>query len=361
MSPRLLYVVGQLRRGGTERQLLYLLSALDRPTFRPELVVWNHEPDAPYAREVAALGVPIHGFAAGWPSREKLLALRKLIRDGCPEVVHSYGFFTNFPVFAAALGQRCLAVGSLRGDFRRSIVQAGRLGGRLSARWPGFQVWNTRTAVLEVKRGPWTPRRVEVVPNGLDLCRFTPVPEPVLDPPIILAVGSLFPVKRWDRLLSAAAAVRQQGYRFRVQLVGDGPLRGDLEAQTAGLQLTDVVSFLGPRDDVGKLLAESAFLMHTSDHEGCPNVVMEAMASGRPVVATDAGDTGELVENGQSGFVVRRQDEAALVARMAELLDDRPLRAAMGAAGRGAAERDFGLDRLVERTLAAYRFGGWRN
>jgi glycosyltransferase involved in cell wall biosynthesis len=99
--------------------------------------------------------------------------------------------------------------------------------------------------------------------------------------------------------------------------------------------------------------------VHTSDSEGCPNVVMEAMACGRAVVATDAGDVPTLVEDGKTGFVVPRGDEATLLARLVTLMTDHDLCRRMGEAGRAKAEQQFGLDRLVSETLAAYRAMGW--
>ena len=88
---------------------------------------------------------------------------------------------------------------------------------------------------------------------------------------------------------------------------------------------------------------------------------MEAMACGRAVVATDVGDTPSIVDHQKTGFVVPRGDDAALVERMATLIADRELCRRMGEAGRLKAEREFGLDRLVSETLAAYRAAGWKD
>jgi glycosyltransferase involved in cell wall biosynthesis len=88
---------------------------------------------------------------------------------------------------------------------------------------------------------------------------------------------------------------------------------------------------------------------------------MEAMACGRAVVATDAGDVRHLVEDGKTGFVVRRGDDATLVERMVTLITDQDLCRSMGEAGRAKAVREFGLDRLVADTFDAYRAAGWRD
>jgi glycosyltransferase involved in cell wall biosynthesis len=135
-------------------------------------------------------------------------------------------------------------------------------------------------------------------------------------------------------------------------------LKQSLEQQALALGLSDRVKFFGYVQNIPALVSESAFFVHTSDREGCPNAVLEAMACGRAVVATDAGDVPLLVENGRTGFIVQRGDDSALVERMAQLIMDRDLCRAMGEAARARAEREFGLDRLVAETFAAYRAAG---
>jgi glycosyltransferase involved in cell wall biosynthesis len=171
----------------------------------------------------------------------------------------------------------------------------------------------------------------------------------------------MLPVKRWDRLLQIVAALKERGFGFRLELAGDGPLRGALEEQARNLDVTDRVIFRGYTDDVPALLCASTFLAHTSDFEGCPNVVMEAMASGRSVVATDVGDIPHIVEDGKTGFVVRCGDDETFVQRMATLISDRDLCQRMGDAARAKAERDFALSRVVSETFSVYRAAGWTN
>jgi glycosyltransferase involved in cell wall biosynthesis len=109
-------------------------------------------------------------------------------------------------------------------------------------------------------------------------------------PPLLLGVGTLIQLKRWDRLVTLAAGLKKAGHRFRMRIVGDGPLSGTLQQLTRNLQVEDRVSFPGHVNDIPGELRHATCLVHTSEVEGCPNVVVEAMASGRPVVAADAGD-----------------------------------------------------------------------
>jgi len=150
-----------------------------------------------------------------------------------------------------------------------------------------------------------------------------------------------------------------KGIKFQVRLVGDGPLRGELESLVKTLKVDGLFQFLGPRKDIPELLADSSFLVHTAEDEGCPNVVMEAMACGRATVAMDAGDIGYLVEDGITGFVVPRGEEKTFAERVSQLLSDHELCERMGLAARVKAEKEFRLERLLSETLAVYKAIGW--
>jgi glycosyltransferase involved in cell wall biosynthesis len=144
-----------------------------------------------------------------------------------------------------------------------------------------------------------------------------------------------------------------------MEIVGGGPLRESLEKQVQDLGLLHQVRLKGHVNNIPAVLASSTFLAHSSEIEGSPNVVMEAMACGRAVVAMDAGDIPLLIEDGKTGFVVPRGDDDRFVERLATLIQNRDLCRQMGEAGRAKAEREFRTDRLVEKTFAAYVAAGW--
>ena len=360
---RLLYLVGQLGLGGLERQLCYLLRGIDRARYRPGVVVWNFSPDDIYTHEIRALGVPIHCFPSGASRVAKLRGFRRLARQLNPEVIHSYSFFTNFAAYWAALGTKAVAVGSIRGDFTRGKTGSGPWIGRLSARWPRYQISNSFSSAEKARRskGIFSPKHIDVIQNGLDLQRFYNFNGSVVSKAYIVGIGSLLPVKRWDRLLRIVQQVKSKGCDSRVRIAGDGPRRVSLERQAQDLGISECVEFIGTTLDVPALLENARFLVHTSDTEGCPNAVMEAMACGRAVVAMDAGDIPFLVEDGKSGFVVPRGDETVFAERVSQLLADDELCRRMGLAARAKAEQHFGLERLVSETIAGYQAAGWKD
>lgn len=361
---RLLYVVGQLAIGGLERQLYYLLATLDHDRYKPGLVAWNLNPTEKYYQEIAALNIPIYGLPPTGSPLSKLRAFRHLARSLAPEVIHSYGFHTNFAAHYAALGTGVVAIGSLRSDFATVRRAGGRLRGALNARWPSYHISNSLACAEAARKESsfLVPRQFAVVRNGLDLKVFQRSEKAPLERDYVVGVGSLLPVKRWDRFLRAIRAVNEGAvWPIRFCIAGDGPLRPVLEREATSMGLTKIMKFLGPVHDVPSLLRSARFLIHTSQSEGCPNVVMEAMASGIPVIAMEAGDISSLIDDGKTGFVVRQDDEAALAERITRLSSDPSLCRRMGQAAREKAEREFSLDRLALQTLDAYRAAGWND
>jgi glycosyltransferase involved in cell wall biosynthesis len=363
-TPRILYVIGQLRPGGAERQLVFLLQAMDRERYRPAVAVWNYREDEPYVSQISALKVPIYPLPATSSSFAKVLWLRQRIKRLRPEVVHSYTFFTNIAAYLGALGSGALAIGVIQGDYFEDVRSSGWLRGSMSAHWPRVQIFNSLSALHNAGTtlSPFRPRCASVVRNGLDLERFLGGPDRALSgTPIILGVGSLLSLKRWDRLLKAAAELKRRGLDFQVEIAGDGPMRSSLESLAQELGIAERVTFLGHVPRVEDRLCAASLLAHTSDSEGCPNAVIEAMAAGLPVVATDSGDVPRLIDHGKTGFVINRGDDASLVDYVGTLLRNDALRRDMGHAGRLKAEREFRLDRLVSQTLDVYRAAGWRD
>jgi len=335
---------------------------MDRERYRPAVVVWNFSEKDMYVPEIRALGVPLYSLPDASSRTAKLYRLIEIVRRLDPEVVHSYTFFTNFAAYWSTRRTRAVSVGSIRSSFLHAKKDTGSLLGSLSARFPRTQICNSFSAEREICQtiNLLIPAQVSVVSNGLDLYQFRYTPPRAETTARIIGVGSLFPVKRWDRLIEAAQALKAQGLAFKIQIVGDGPLMGELREQVRRLELFESVELLGHRAEIPELLTDASFLVHTSDSEGCPNAVMEAMACGRAVVAHDAGDIPWLIEDGKTGFVVRRGDQTALVQRMASLLENPDLSLEMGKRGRARAEGQFGLGRLVSETLDVYRRAGWK-
>lgn len=205
--------------------------------------------------------------------------------------------------------------------------------------------------------------RVRVIHVGIDPAvyrRLPPPPEVSEGVPRILCVASLRPYKGHMVLLEACRLLKEQGVDFRCELVGEGPLRPELERRIAELGLRDLVKLAGalPQNEVARRLGRSSVFVLPSvvapdgQMEGIPVALMEAMAAGRPVVSSDLSGIPELVQDGVSGLLVQPGDAAGIAAALKRLIDDPGLSRALGEHGREKVEREFRLDGTVAELLS---------
>jgi len=209
-------------------------------------------------------------------------------------------------------------------------------------------------AVLEfTRRHDLWPPPIRVIHNAVDLDRFAPSDLPPADPPTVVVVANLHPYKRHRAFLEALALLRRDLPGARAVLVGEGVERASLEEACRSLGLADAVTFAGQVPDTRPLVRAAHVVALTSAHEGFPNVLLEGMAMGRPVVATGVGGIPELVRDGVDGLLTAQDPPAIAAALRAMLTDPARLRAMASSASDRA--RQFGWDRLVEQTEAVYR------
>src|SRR6266498_1914478 len=199
--------------------------------------------------------------------------------------------------------------------------------------------------------------RIHRVYNGMDLTRF-PAPNyeaSINQLPRIISIGRLVTFKGFVYLIDACAELARQGLQFTCEIIGDGPLRGDLEAKIRKLNLSDRVHLLGSlsqRAVLEKLRSADVFaLASATDAQGAsdvfPTVIIEAMAAARPVVSTRLAGIPESVVHGETGLLVPPEDTMALAGALGRLIDDPKLRLQYGRAGRARIEQHFRIEHTV--------------
>ena len=205
-------------------------------------------------------------------------------------------------------------------------------------------------------------QRIFILSNVVDLASFdrdiqgqpNSTEEP--DKLIALAVARLIPVKRLDLFLRALAMARKSEPGLIGMIAGDGPEREYLVQIAADLGLSShALIFLGQRYDVPQLLYQADFLVMTSEQEGFPNVLLEAMAAGLPVITTPAGKSGAIVQNQTTGYVVPFDNVEALADRMTDLSKSVDLRKRLGENGRRRVEHLYSFDALAARLASLYQ------
>jgi glycosyltransferase involved in cell wall biosynthesis len=204
--------------------------------------------------------------------------------------------------------------------------------------------------------------RITSVPTGIDLSRFVPgdprEARARLGLPERETLGIVATLRDWkghEYLFDAIARDRGGWEDWAVLVVGDGPYRERLDARLAALGLSKRVRFVGQQDDVVPWFqALDLFTLPSFGEEGVPQAIMQAMACAVPVVSTTVGAIREAVDDGVTGRIVAPRDAVALGKSLAELRDDRELRARYGKAARARAERDFGIERMLDRMEAVF-------
>jgi glycosyltransferase involved in cell wall biosynthesis len=198
-----------------------------------------------------------------------------------------------------------------------------------------------------------TEKQVVTVHNGIADVAPSLRANPSLSPVRLAMVARFEPQKDHRTLLRALGGLQDQAWEL--DLVGDGPLRGEMESLAASLGIASRVHFLGQRMDVEQILARVQIGVLASHWEGFPLTVLEAMRAGLPVVASAVGGIDESVRDGETGFLVPRASVELLRDRLRQLLLAPALRMRMGSSGRSRYEQHFTLSHSVNRTLAVYR------
>jgi glycosyltransferase involved in cell wall biosynthesis len=358
------HLIKGLGRGGAEGLLPQTLRA-GGPGFAfgvGYLLPWK---DA-LVDEIRVAGVPVRCFGAR--SNAALLASVPLVagwlRDSQADLVHAH---LPLAGVVARLAGRLAGVPVVytEHNLQERYHPWTRRANRWTWRWQARAVAVSGEVAASMERHLGSRVSVSVVRNGIELDRPPPARERLAElrrrfglpegAPVVGTVAVLRAQKRLDLWLEAALRVLAAKPEVHFLIVGDGPLRQDLETAAERLGIVKTVHFAGLQEDVQPYLALFDLFLMSSEFEGLPLALLEAMAAGVPVVATAVGGVPEVVEDGLDGVLVPAGDPQALAAAVLALLTDPPRRARLSEAGRRRVERDFGVARMARELEMIYR------
>ena len=273
------------------------------------------------------------------------------------DIVHAHTSHAHgIAILAKVLGMTSWIVVSRRVDFRPK--------GHLLNRWKYKQADRILCVSEKVQETLAAfglhPPKTHTVHSAVDMDRalMPPVSRASLgvpeDAPLLVSAGALVGHKDHANLLDAVAKVRTSFPALRVCIAGEGPLRDELEARRDTLGLQDCVTFLGYRADAPGIIRSGDVYVSSSWSEGLGTSILEALASGVPVVAAEAGGAKEMVIPGETGYLVPVRDADALANAIVAALNDREGAFRMAAAGSRRTREKFSVERMVEQTLAVY-------
>ena len=358
---RVAFFAGSLIHGGAERQLVHMAAALRGKGADVRIYALTrgeHYEAVLSAMEMRPVWV---GRRSSPPFR--LGAMWRELRQFQPHVIQATHTFVN--LYVGLLGRLLgtLSVGALRSSLEHCRMHNGRWTRGL-IKLPHALIVNSQSVLEELERSRLTSaNRVYHLPNAIDLSQFSVCHDDVRSDGArrdgrcaAVVVGRLVPVKCVERFIRALACARRNQPCLTGIIVGDGPERPRLEELASSLRLSpDNLKFLGQRDDIPEVLRRASMLVHCSNDEGLPNVMLEAMASGLPVIATPAGDAKIVVEEGVNGYLVEFDDCPAMAAKMVQLAGSAELRSRLGAAGRSRVAQCYDLRTLSDRLVSLYR------
>jgi glycosyltransferase involved in cell wall biosynthesis len=363
MKPRVMLLSTSLGMGGADRQILYLARALLAHQYEVRLV--SMTPLGEMGRQAVAEGLPVISLnmRRGRPDWGAFRRLVSLLQSWQPHVLTSFMYHANLlGRIAGKWAGVPLLVTSIRSEQNGNGLRDWSM--RLT-NWMDHSCTTNSQQVADSlrRRGLIQIRKSRVIPNGVDTVSLSVTTERprirkdlgLSDNEFLwLAIGRLLPQKDYPTLLEAFKRLTK--VPTRLAIAGRGPLLADLQLRTQQLGIGARVTFLGVRHDIVALLSAADGFVLSSAWEGMPNVVMEALAAAKPVVAADVGGVPELVKTGESGLLVPPGDANALSQAMQHLMS-LPLeqRQQMGQSGRQHILANYSLPAMAARWMALYQ------
>lgn len=363
MKKRVLQIIGSFHQGGSERQAVSLTRNLVEDGTL-ELFVATLNKEGSLLDHISSIDLPeipefplTSFFNANFVRQVRRCA--KYIHDNSIDIVHTHDFYTNiFGMAAASLAGVSARIASKRetGGMR---TKAQNLVEKAAFRRAKLVIANSEAVKEHLFLNGVQSDKVRVIYNGLDISRFDVKGKssdfglPSGKKFATIVANLRHDVKNIPMLLRSASMTKELEELHYV-VAGEGELRQSYEAMAVDLGVEERVHFLGRCDDIPALLAASNFGVLTSFNEGFSNSILEYMASGLPVVATNVGGAREVIENGKNGFLIESDDAEALAKRLVELVNDPDKATEFGSRGKSLVREKFSLQSQLQRTIKLY-------
>jgi glycosyltransferase involved in cell wall biosynthesis len=349
---RVMHVIGQLVPGGSERMTLQLAKAFNDRGHEHRIAVLSHV-DQALIRELRADTVPLdvlHARDDPVRAAQAIVVLRALARRHRIEAIQGHAWRSSIAAGLVGLATRTPAAATLHRVYYPGLQRW--IDPSLQTLWRAVIVDSEAVRQLLARRTHIRTPRMVVIPNFVSPEIFDAVSHdarPHGAPTRLLMAAHFTEVKGHRFMLLALAALQEEhAGRFRLDLLGDGPLLDPMKTLSTKLGLSKVVRFHGPRADLARWLCEADVVVLPSLWEGFGLILAEAGAVGKPVVSFSIGGAAEVVVDGETGLLVPPADSVALAAALKRLHEDPELRARLGAAGRNRAKGLYEMNRVLD-------------
>lgn len=357
------YIIGQLGKGGAERQLYELVRGINKERFNPIVICLSE--GGYWSKEIKKIGIEVIEIMRkrNWEFI-RLFKLFKLLKSIKPDIVHAFLFSANsYGRIASILAGVPIIIAS-----ERNLPEAGNdkiklwiYIDKLLALFTDRIICNSyRAAESLVKHHAFNSKKVCVVHNGISVADFINKndlnSEEYSASKVVGTVGRLYPQKNHILFLDMVKIISEKYKHKNLKFViaGEGPLKKQLKKYSQDLGIESKVVFTGLINNIQDILHATDIFVLSSDWEGLPNAVMEAMASGLPCVVTDVGGNSELVVDGETGYVIPPNDPEAMAQKISYLLENDRLAIKMGVEGKKRMQEDFNMEKMIKTTEEIY-------
>ena len=353
-----MHVVDSLEFGGMENGVVNIANYIDKDKFKFSICCLSHPGKLSGRIKDDDVSIISLGLSGGF--RPKLFfQLANIFYKQKVDVVHTHGWQTLiYSSIAAFIARVPVLINGEHGKFHLDEPRR-RVAYKIISKMVDRYITVSHSLKLELMSLlDGDKDRITIIPNGVDLKKFSSLSadevskcKSKLGIPInalvIGSVGRLEPVKNYQMLLSAFANLSRDEAFLHCVLIGDGILRRDLENLAFQLGVSEKVHFTGIIDNPHNIVPIFDVFVMTSINEGMSNAILEGMACGKAIVATDVGDNGKLVEDGVNGFLVKSMDAPALESSIKLLLTDKGLRQSAGNRSRSIVAEQFDIKKMV--------------
>lgn len=357
---KVLYIIPSFGTGGAERLLVDILENIDRSIFQPFAISLYPPQGGPYEKEISAKNLPVMFLRKRkGPDLGTVLDIHRVIRLFKPDVVHTHLYALYYTILPMLINQVPVRIHTVHSKPLYEVPLPGKI-----IHWFAFRFGKVLPVSVakiidrEVRSIYGKKLKTKVIYCGINSAKF--IQRPIQQPfkrsnsVVILHIGSFIPVKNHKLLIEAFSNVEKLIPQTFLWLVGDGAERPKIEEMVKSKQLMGKVRFLGIRSDIPNILAQADIFVLCSNSEAFPVSILEAMASGLPVIATAVGGVPEAVIDGETGILVPPNNPEALSKAMLKLTTNPTFRQQMGMNARQRAISLFDINQTVREYERLY-------
>jgi glycosyltransferase involved in cell wall biosynthesis len=362
----ILHIYQNSKIGGVQQQLLSLLRAYDREVFNPIFCCLG--PKEEMGKEIEGIGIeciPLNRSRYNRFSLKIVIDLYRLMKKKHIHIVRTHRYRSNlYGRLAAFLTGVPVIVASVHDNYRKDKRPARRMINRILSKMTDKIVAVSEDVKKDIIRyGKVEPSKIVVIPNGIDTEKFNPKgnfadirKEFSIKKGALVAgfVGRIVLAKGLEYLIDSIPYIKEECKNIKFLIIGEGSLVERLHEQAKENKVYDYIIFAGGRRDIPDILSCIDVFVMPSIAEGLPNALLEAMAMGKPIIATEIGGIPEVIKNGVNGLLVPPRDPRALATAIKGLIGNDQLAAQMGQAARDLVVNKFSMRSIAQKWQTLY-------